>query len=374
MSEVVPARDAASGIALNAARSESAVSALTYTRSPGDLATAQHYQDLLHRATAALAKTPLRHSDDSYLSSQVQQSASRLQSQIQDLERIATGRSADAAGNLIDRYLHVSAGEAGELAARLKDRLDLRTNDIRAQFVQRDDQLARSLLWAFGLASLIGILLAIFCVRLITEPIGRLSLAARAVKRVITGWRRNSIPGCLKRSGEAPITRSCSLGRAFAHMAEGLEERETRLLSQAERLLAANTQLEGLQSLTDVALADLPADELLELLLQRVITGVGGASRRGLPHRSGERTASAPRRAKRCAGRREPAYARTGAPGGGRGEVGRLRAGAGRSGSTTVWCRPMLRPTWPRRSGCVAKSSVRRRWSSTSRRRSAPPS
>src|SRR5205085_164459 len=68
------------------------------------------------------------------------------------------------------------------------------------------------------------------------------------------------------------------LARAFMHMARTLEEREGRLLSQAERLQAANAQLQALQSLTDVALSDLGVDLLVEQLLQRVIGGIGARS------------------------------------------------------------------------------------------------
>ena len=43
-------------------------------------------------------------------------------------------------------------------------------------------------------------------------------------------------------------------------------------------MLTANAQLQALQSLTDVALSDLPTDLLMERLLERVIAGVDGGA------------------------------------------------------------------------------------------------
>jgi signal transduction histidine kinase len=273
--ELLPARAAAAEIALDAARSEAAIVRVAYSHNSDDLAMIQRLQDSLREATQKLSRSALPTPNDRYLSTVVQQSAERLQSQTQDILKLGASRSAAATGTLVDRYLHSTASEAVELADRLADQLDAQANQMRAQFVQRDDRLARTLFWAFGFASLVGIFLTIFCVRLITEPVGRLSLAARAVEKGDYSMASRLYTPQSDLGRRASHNEITSLGRAFAHMARGLEERETRLFSQAERLLTTNRQLEGLQALTDVALTDLPTDEFIDVLLQRVITCVG---------------------------------------------------------------------------------------------------
>jgi signal transduction histidine kinase/HAMP domain-containing protein len=274
--ELLPARAAAVEIALDAARSEAAIVRLASPHSSDDLAMVQRLQESLSQAAQELSKISLPSLDDSYLSTMVQQSVDRLQSQTQSILKIGASQSWEATRTLVDRYLHSTSTEAVELADRLADQLDAQANKMRAQFVQRDDRLARTLFWAFGFASLVGIFLAVYSVRLITEPIGRLSLAARAVEKGDYSMASRLYPPQAEHGRRASHNEIAALGRAFAHMARGLEERETRLFSQAERLLTSNRQLEGLQALTDVSLTDLPTDEFVDLLLQRVITGVGG--------------------------------------------------------------------------------------------------
>jgi two-component system sensor histidine kinase HydH len=276
MREVVPGVDAANQTALSAVRFEAALQAFLNSRAPDDLQEAHRSRERIGLALMDLQRLQPSDKEDQYLAAQLRSSALELQTQAQNAETYATGAAADVAAAYLYRYVRVTVASTVGASERLRDRLNHRSAEIRDQIVRREEHLTHSLILAFGLAGIVGVLLAVSCVRLVTEPVGRLSLAARAVEKGDYSLALGLGELMAGVRGTASQNELTVLSRAFAHMAGALEERESRLQSQTDRLLAANTQLTALQSLTDVALSGLPLNSLVEQLLQRVIAGVRG--------------------------------------------------------------------------------------------------
>ena len=268
--------DAADQTVLSAVRFESELQAFIYAPSQDDLSTADLSRDELQLALTNLQRARLTDREDQYLAAQLRIAGSELQSQSQVAEDIARRSRPEVAIDFINRYLRVGVAGTSGSAERLRVRLLRRASEIRGQISRRDENLSHSLIGTFGLIGLAGVMLAVFCVRLVTEPVGRLSFAARAVEKgdyTLALQLGEQMVGGHQSTSQNELT---ILTRAFTHMAGALDEREGRLRSQAERLLAVNSQLTALQSLTDIALADLPVPSLVEQLLQRTIAGIGG--------------------------------------------------------------------------------------------------
>jgi len=276
--ELLPAAAASNQIALAALRYESSLLAFSSSRQPGDLETARQSEDRLRAALLDLQRVKLADRDLAYQLGQLQTAARDLETQARGASDYAARAGPGALAVFIQRYVRGTVEATVETAERLVDQLDHRAVAIRGHISRRGDRLRRSLVWTFGVTGLIGLLLAVFCVRLVTEPVGRLSLAARAVERgdYSLALRLNEPAAGKRRDGSQ--NELTVLTGGFLHMAGALEERENRLRSQAEHLLATNSQLEALQALTDVALSDLPADPLIDQLLERLIAGIGGSA------------------------------------------------------------------------------------------------
>ncbi len=274
--ELLQAAAAADRMALNAIRFDDAVQALVVTRSPDDLSAARLSRAFIRRAAADMASVRLPDRQDDYLAAQVETAAADFQRQAPEAERYAVGAAPDRARAFVHQYLKGTVAEFAAAAERLGGRLENQAAVIRSQITLREERLTRSLIFAFGLAGLVSILQVLYCLHLVTEPVGRLVLAARAVETgdysLVRQLGEEEV-GPAQRASQNELT---ALARAFTHMAAALEEREQRLRAQTAHLAAANADLTALQSLTDVALSDLPLNPLLEQLLQRVVSGVGG--------------------------------------------------------------------------------------------------
>jgi two-component system, NtrC family, sensor histidine kinase HydH len=274
--ELLPAAAAADRLALNAVRFDDALQAFVTTRSLQDLTVARLSRAAVSSAADELERRRLSDQQDEYLAEQIETAAGDFRRQAPVAEQYAIAAAPERAGAFVHQYLQGPLAEFVGATERLGARLDVQSAAIRGQINQRAERLTRSLVVAFGLAGLVGILLAVYCLCLVTEPIGRLVLAARAVETGDYSRARHlgeAESGVARRASQNELA---ALARAFSHMAAALEEREQRLRAQTTHLAAANAQLTALQSLTDVALSDLPLDRLLEQLLQRVVAGMGG--------------------------------------------------------------------------------------------------
>jgi signal transduction histidine kinase len=273
---LLPAAAAADRLALNAVRFDDALQAFITTRSPEDLGTVRLSRAAVRHAAEDLAQVRLSDPQDEYLAAQIETAASDFETQAPAAEQYAIAATPERAGAFVHQYVKGVVAEFADASERLDARLAPQTGAIRVQINQRAERLTRSLILAFAVAGLGIILLALSCLRLVTEPVGRLVLAARAVETGDYSLARRLGEAEARGANRMAPNELGALARAFTHMAAALEEREQRLRSQTTHLAAANAQLTALQSLTDVALSDLPLNSLLEQLLQRVVAGVGG--------------------------------------------------------------------------------------------------
>jgi signal transduction histidine kinase len=273
---LLPAADAADRMALNALRFDDTLQAYVPTRAPEELGLARFSRAMVGQAARELSQMQLTDPRDQYLTAQVEAAADDFSKQAPQAELYAIGAAPDRASTFEHQYLQGTLSTFVRLAESLGGHLERRATVFRHQITQREERLKRWLVVAFVLAGLVGIVLVFYCFHLLTEPVGRLVLAARGVEAGDYSRARQlgeSDVGSAQRGSENELA---ALTRAFAHMAEALEEREQRLRTQAADLAEINSSLTALQSLTDVALSDLPLDSLLEQLLQRTVAGVGG--------------------------------------------------------------------------------------------------
>lgn len=278
MDELLPAADAAQRLALNAVRFDDALQAFVTTRAPDDLRAARLSGRSVRRAADDLQRVRLSDRQDEYLSAQVKTAAGDFLRQAPMAEELAITAPPASAAVFVHQYVKGAVADFSGAAEHLASRVDAQVWATRAEISLREQRLTRALILAFALAGVMGVLFSLFCLRLVTEPVGRLVLAARAME---TGDYSLARDLGVQESGEprqAPQNELAMLARTFAHVAVSLEEREQRLRLQTTYLAAANAQLTALQSLTDAALADLPLDQLLEQLLRRVVAGTGGDS------------------------------------------------------------------------------------------------
>jgi signal transduction histidine kinase/HAMP domain-containing protein len=276
--------ETANELAISVARADASLRSFILTRSPSELQAARNFrEEARQRVTELLSYS----TSDEEIQPRAQQliiAANLFQYQASTTEAYALSPRPDVALAFEQQRLSRTVEGAQSAAQLLSRRLTDRATAVRRQLAHRGDRLTRNLVIGFGLAGLIGILLGVHFVRLITEPVGRLVAAARALQagdyslaRRLGGQDGSHIEGL--ECAEQPAANEIStLARAFTGMATALEEREQQLRAQAAHLESTNLQLVALQSVTDAALSDLGLESLLEQLLERIVAGLGGSA------------------------------------------------------------------------------------------------
>jgi signal transduction histidine kinase/HAMP domain-containing protein len=272
--------EAADRLALFVARSDAALQAYLLTNSRQQLDTARACRDQVQQAAGELRPPRAFDAWERRLVEQVVEAAADFQVQAQAAERYAAANVRENALAFEQYYLRSSIDEVQRAVEALRSRMTANAETIRRRVTERGEWLTQSLVIGFGLSGLIGVLLGVYFVRLVTEPVDRLVASARAVEagdysmaRRLGGPRgatRSDVYWAQQAENEFAL-----LERTFTRMAGVLEQREEELRARTESLSAANTQLAALQSLTDVGLSDLELEPLLQQLLQRAVAGVG---------------------------------------------------------------------------------------------------
>ncbi len=278
LAQVLTVADAADRLSLAVARADGALRDYILTHSGAGPQAARAFREAARQAASELQREPPIDPMSQVLARQVVEAAAQWDRQAVAAEGFAARLRPDSAFTFQRQYLGSAVAAVYAGVEQLQERLAGRVIQIRRQLTRRGDRLTQSLVVGFGLAGVVGILLAVYFVRLVTEPVARLVALADAVRAGDYGMARRL--GAPAPAGEPPAggNEIASLTGTLVQMATTLEEREERLRSHAAQLAAANQVLESLQSLADARLSDLTPPMLLEQLLPRLAAGVGAGA------------------------------------------------------------------------------------------------
>jgi hypothetical protein len=272
------AAEVADRLALSIARSDAALRDFVLSRLPADQVRARRLRESAEAAALVLRRAPPDDPESRQLIDQVIAAAEAWDQQAATAGALAGNLRPEGAAPFQDQFIKSGAVEVFRSVDRLREHLTGRVSDLRQAIGERGDQLTQSLVVGFGLAGLVGILLGVYFVRLVTDPVARLVELADAVRTGDYRTARRLIGTADPQELGASGNEIDHLTTTFSEMTDTLEERETRLRTQASNLARINQLLAALQSLTDAALSEISFEERLQQLLQRVLTGVAGSA------------------------------------------------------------------------------------------------
>jgi signal transduction histidine kinase len=268
--------EAADRLALDISRADSALRSFILGRASEDLRAAQQYRETARLAATEVQRQRTNNTQSRRLADLVVQAAARWDGQAVVAETQAQRLRPELLIPFQRQYLDEPTDVVLTAADDLRVGLTQKVDDIEERLSRRGDRLTQALILGFGLAGVVGILLGVYFVRLVTEPLARMVAVADAVRAGDYAMARRLVadrPEVATRPSDNEIT---LLTQTLAQMAETLDEREQHLRSHAASLAEANRMLAALQSLADAALSELTLEDLLEQLLQRIVSGLDG--------------------------------------------------------------------------------------------------